>query len=128
MCHAHGRSVPLYRRDKPEDLGFPPVEPVEVAKKPAPGAAAVDAPAKPSIMQTLLDTVLRNPFIWGMALTYFFIYVVRQVRAGGRRSFGRGAEERLGPGQYAPGPGSLCVRVVCVRACVCVGGGQCMLC
>jgi hypothetical protein len=23
---------------------------------------------------------LKNPFIWGMALTYFFIYVVRQVR------------------------------------------------
>ena len=30
------------------------------------------------VLQVLVKTVLKNPFIWGMALTYFFIYVVRQ--------------------------------------------------
>ena len=29
-------------------------------------------------MSLLLNNVLKNPYIWGMALTYFFIYVVRQ--------------------------------------------------
>ena len=33
---------------------------------------------KPSPLH-VLRIVLKNPFIWGMALTYFFIYVVRQV-------------------------------------------------
>lgn len=35
---------------------------------------------KADIWGSLLNSVLKNPFIWGMALTYFFIYVVRQVR------------------------------------------------
>ncbi len=35
---------------------------------------------KPDIWAALVNNVLKNPFIWGMALTYFFIYVVRQVR------------------------------------------------
>ena len=65
---------PKKSRDKPEDLGFPPVEPD--AAKPAPGAPAKP---KPSVLKQLVSNVLKNPFIWGMALTYFFIYVVRQV-------------------------------------------------
>lgn len=30
------------------------------------------------MIQVLITTVLKNPYIWGMALTYFFIYVIRQ--------------------------------------------------
>ncbi|GBF97373.1 hypothetical protein Rsub_11020 [Raphidocelis subcapitata] len=56
-------------RDKPEDVGFPPVEPVAAKKADA---------KKPDVLKQLVNTVLKNPFIWGMALTYFFIYVVRQ--------------------------------------------------
>jgi hypothetical protein len=63
-------------KDKPEDLGFPPVEPA--AAKPADGK---DKP-KPDVLKQLVNNVLKNPFIWGMALTYFFIYIVRQVRTG----------------------------------------------
>jgi len=33
---------------------------------------------KESLLQLLVQNVLKNPYIWGMALTYFFIYVVRQ--------------------------------------------------
>jgi sugar phosphate permease len=31
------------------------------------------------VLKQLVNNVLKNPFIWGMALTYFFIYIVRQV-------------------------------------------------
>jgi hypothetical protein len=64
-------------KDKPEDLGFPPVEPA--AEKPK---AEGEAKPKPNVLKQLLNNVLKNPFIWGMALTYFFIYIVRQVRGG----------------------------------------------
>ena len=60
-------------RDSPEAVGFPPVELVESAKQ----DDGQDAP-KESLLSMLVNNVLRNPFIWGMALTYFFIYVVRQ--------------------------------------------------
>ena len=63
----------LVVRDSPEAVGFPPVEVVEVAKQ----DDGQDAP-KESLLSMLVNNVLRNPFIWGMALTYFFIYVVRQ--------------------------------------------------
>eukprot|EP00983_Pelagomonas_calceolata_P029791 933159-Pelagomonas_calceolata.AAC.4 len=36
---------------------------------------------KQSIWAALVQNVLKNPFIWGMALTYFMIYVVRQASA-----------------------------------------------
>ena len=61
-------------RDKPEDLGFPPVEPAAAKPK--------SDKAKPNVLKQLVNTVLKNPFIWGMALTYFFIYIVRQVCTG----------------------------------------------
>jgi sugar phosphate permease len=64
-----------HSKDKPEDLGYPPVEPA--AEKPK---AAGEAKPKPNVLKQLLNNVLKNPFIWGMALTYFFIYIVRQVR------------------------------------------------
>ncbi|KAK9916786.1 hypothetical protein WJX75_006994 [Coccomyxa subellipsoidea] len=63
-------------RDSPEQVGFPPVEVVEKAK-PKKEADGSDGP-KESLITLLINNVLKNPFIWGMALTYFFIYVVRQ--------------------------------------------------
>jgi len=75
-----GVAVLALCRDKPEDVGFPPVEPAPAAA----AALATDADGapkakkKPDVLKQLVNTVLKNPFIWGMALTYFFIYVVRQ--------------------------------------------------
>ena len=63
-------------RDSPEQVGFPPVEVVEKAK-PKKQADGSEGP-KESLLTLLVNNVLKNPFIWGMALTYFFIYVVRQ--------------------------------------------------
>ena len=42
------------------------------------GATAETDGEKPSLLELLLQNVLKNPYIWGMALTYFCIYVVRQ--------------------------------------------------
>lgn len=51
------------------------MEPVSEAKP-----KAKDDKPKADLWNSLLNNVLKNPFIWGMALTYFFVYVVRQVR------------------------------------------------
>jgi sugar phosphate permease len=59
-------------REKPSDFGFPPVESDEPPKK--------KGEATMSIWDSLLQNVLKNPFIWGMAFTYFFVYIIRQVR------------------------------------------------
>ncbi|KAJ9513154.1 hypothetical protein QJQ45_029358 [Haematococcus lacustris] len=70
-----GVIVLLTVRDKPEDIGYPPVEGEDPAKA---KAKAAGQSTKPDIWAALVNNVLKNPFIWGMALTYFFIYVVRQ--------------------------------------------------
>ncbi|CEG00957.1 Major facilitator superfamily domain, general substrate transporter [Ostreococcus tauri] len=63
-------------KDSPEDKGFAPVEPdlniPTNATKPA------ESEQKLSLVQNLLQNVLSNPFIWGLAFTYFCVYVVRQ--------------------------------------------------
>jgi MFS transporter, OPA family, sugar phosphate sensor protein UhpC len=41
-------------------------------------AAKTDKGDKPSMMDILLNNVLKNIWIWGMAITYFFVYVIRQ--------------------------------------------------
>ena len=69
-----GALLLLLVRDSPEAVGYPPVETVEAKPKEKDGS---DAP-KESLMSLLLNNVLKNPFIWGMAFTYFFVYVVRQ--------------------------------------------------
>eukprot|EP00216_Chloropicon_sp_CCMP2111_P003922 CAMPEP_0198240332 /NCGR_PEP_ID=MMETSP1446-20131203/5482_1 /TAXON_ID=1461542 ORGANISM="Unidentified sp, Strain CCMP2111" /NCGR_SAMPLE_ID=MMETSP1446 /ASSEMBLY_ACC=CAM_ASM_001112 /LENGTH=494 /DNA_ID=CAMNT_0043923051 /DNA_START=55 /DNA_END=1539 /DNA_ORIENTATION=+ len=58
-------------KEKPESAGFDPVEDTEVA-------ATGENEKKESIRTILFENVLKNPFIWGMALTYFFVYVIRQ--------------------------------------------------
>jgi len=62
-------------RDAPEDRGFPPVEleTMSVAKQ-----TNDIQDAKPRLVENLLHNVLSNPFIWGLAFTYFCVYVVRQ--------------------------------------------------
>ena len=97
---AVGALVLIGCKDKPEDLGFSPVEPSTPKPTEKKAEAKVGAcPLYPltlpypltlissvlaslllqeSIWTSLVNNVLTNPFIWGMALTYFFIYIVRQ--------------------------------------------------
>lgn len=76
-------------KDSPQSAGFPPVEAkLEVPKAVAPGKegdAAVGARSiegedekKESLIQLLVQDCLKNPYVVGLAITYFFIYVVRQ--------------------------------------------------
>ena len=76
-----GALLLLVVRDSPESVGYPPVEapPPPSAEAAAKRVAAGDTSTEaPSLLSLLLNNVLRNPYIWGMALTYFFVYVVRQ--------------------------------------------------
>jgi len=69
-------------KDSPEAAGFPAVEDPKAAAaaKAAKAAAAGGAPGEPqlSLMENLKRNVLTNPLIWGLALTYFCVYIVRQ--------------------------------------------------
>ena len=72
-------------KDKPETAGFQPVEEEAVVMEVVDGGDGSDSSSssppkkeKETIKQILFDNVLKNPFIWGMALTYFFVYVIRQ--------------------------------------------------
>lgn len=69
-----GLIILLGVRDTPESAGFLPVEARKEAVK-APGEK--EAP-KESLVALLVNDCLKNPFVVGLALTYFFIYVVRQ--------------------------------------------------
>lgn len=64
-------------RDSPEERGFEAVEPVT---RPSTERAVEvkDSATSSSLIQNLCDNVLSNPFIWGLAFTYFCVYVVRQ--------------------------------------------------
>ncbi|KAK9819760.1 hypothetical protein WJX72_002066 [[Myrmecia] bisecta] len=64
----------LALRDSPEAIGYPPVEIVEGKAQ----AAGEEDQPKESLMTLLVNNVLKNPYIWMLAITYFFIYVVRQ--------------------------------------------------
>ncbi len=74
-----GLLVLLAVRDSPEAIGYTPVEaaPVVVPKGGGGGSSDKDA-GKESLLSLLVNNVLKNPYIWAMAFTYFFIYVIRQ--------------------------------------------------
>ncbi|PNH10196.1 putative hexose phosphate transport protein [Tetrabaena socialis] len=35
---------------------------------------------QPGMLKMAMDNVLSNPYVWALSMTYFFVYVVRQVR------------------------------------------------
>ncbi|KAL4438466.1 hypothetical protein ABPG77_000114 [Micractinium sp. CCAP 211/92] len=69
-----GLLILAFVRDSPEAVGFPPVE----ARKEAATSAGEPAKPKESLVSLLVNDCLKNPFVVGLALTYFFVYVVRQ--------------------------------------------------
>ena len=63
----------------PEARGFEAVEDVKVTATPKPTQEEeANSGEKLSLLQNLSQNVLSNPFIWGLAFTYFCVYVVRQ--------------------------------------------------
>lgn len=79
-----GTVIVLTLKDSPEARGY---EAVESAEELAAQDAAAEKPKEVeakkeveelSLVQNLFQNVLSNPFIWGLAFTYFCVYVVRQ--------------------------------------------------
>jgi MFS transporter, OPA family, sugar phosphate sensor protein UhpC len=64
-------------KDSPESAGYDPVEKKEIKASQTGDEAAV-AEKKESLLDLLVNDCLKNPFVVGLAITYFFIYVVRQ--------------------------------------------------
>lgn len=66
---AVGLLILLIMKDSPESVGYPPIEPKKTH--------AAGAKDKPSIMESLTQECLKNPFTWLFAISYFFVYIVR---------------------------------------------------
>lgn len=62
-------------RDTPESLGLPPIE--RYRNDYEDKAEAKESKAHLTSKQILINFVLRNPYIWVLAIAYFFIYAVR---------------------------------------------------
>ena len=82
-----GTTIVITLRDSPEARGFEPVESPDgdesaakrVAVEPEVSENSKEKKEEElSLLQNLFQNVLSNPFIWGLAFTYFCVYVVRQ--------------------------------------------------
>ena len=72
-----GLVIVVTLRDSPEERGFPAVEPEASKSLQMPSPEEKRKSGSP-LVQNLIHNVLSNPFIWGLAFTYFCVYVVRQ--------------------------------------------------
>jgi MFS transporter, OPA family, sugar phosphate sensor protein UhpC len=62
-------------RDTPQSLGLPPIEKY---RNDYVTTAELEAEEKPlTTRQLLVDYVLKNPYMWVLAVAYFFVYAVR---------------------------------------------------
>lgn len=77
MCIGAGLFLINRLRDVPQSLGLPPIElyrgEKEESRQYTKDSEAVSLTAK----QLLFDKVLNNKFVWVMAFSYFFVYIVR---------------------------------------------------
>lgn len=64
-------------RDVPQSLGLPPIELYRGEKEETRQYAKESAEIELTAKQILFDKVLNNKFVWIMAISYFFVYVVR---------------------------------------------------
>jgi MFS transporter, OPA family, sugar phosphate sensor protein UhpC len=78
-CIAIVMAAFLYNRlrDNPESVGLPPVDPELLAEEKAARKTSPDSPEL-TLRQKLFKYVLSNPYVWLLALSYFFVYFVRQ--------------------------------------------------
>jgi OPA family sugar phosphate sensor protein UhpC-like MFS transporter len=64
-------------RDVPQSLGLPPIELYRGGKEETRQYQKESAEGELTPKQILFDKVLNNKFVWVMAISYFFVYVVR---------------------------------------------------
>ncbi|KAG2501306.1 hypothetical protein HYH03_001104 [Edaphochlamys debaryana] len=58
--------------------GHPHASSSSSASSTSASASSTSASKQPGLLRTAIDNVLSNPAVWALALTYFFVYVVRQ--------------------------------------------------
>ena len=75
MCIGVGLFVINRLRDTPQSLGLPPVEKFrnDYPESSLKGEKEHEMPLK----QILFDYVLKNKYIWILAISYFFVYIIR---------------------------------------------------
>lgn len=73
-----GSVILLTLRDSPEARGYEPVEATSPAKTDDKPEESAEEVQQISLLDNLFQNVLSNPFIWGLAFTYFCVYIVRQ--------------------------------------------------
>lgn len=69
-----GLGVIIGLRDAPEKVGLPPIEQFHGVVEPAKGS---NPPEQLSLYALVVRYVLSNPYIWLLAVSYFFLYLVR---------------------------------------------------
>ncbi len=77
MCMVVGLFLINRLRDVPQTLGLPPIELYRGEKAETRQYAKEIKNTNLSAKQILFDKVLNNKFVWVMAISYFFVYVVR---------------------------------------------------
>lgn len=77
LCIAVGFFLLNRLRDVPQSLGLPPIELYRGEKEESRQYAKESAAVSLTARQILFDKVLNNKFVWVMAISYFFVYVVR---------------------------------------------------
>lgn len=74
MCIGVGLFMMNRLRDTPQSLGLPPVEKF---RNDYPSLTKSDSEKEMPMKQILFEYVLKNKFIWILAISYFFVYVIR---------------------------------------------------
>ncbi len=75
LCILVGLFIINRLRDTPESLGLPSIE--KFKNDHPPQIEVQQNEEKLSVKQILVDYVLKNKFIWVLAIAYFFVYIIR---------------------------------------------------
>ena len=74
LCILGGLFIINRLRDTPQSLGL---SPIEKFKNEVPASKKLETERELSLKEILFTYVLRNKFIWVLALSYFFVYIIR---------------------------------------------------
>lgn len=79
ICILYGLLLLNRMRDVPQSLGLPPIEVYKGQTKDVSEEKTKEAQDKnlPTPKQILFEHVLNNKFVWMLAVSYFFVYIVR---------------------------------------------------
>lgn len=76
LCIFVGLFIINRLRDTPQSLGLPIIEKF---RNDYPNSKHADKEEELSVKEILFDYILKNKYIWVLAVSYFFVYVIRQA-------------------------------------------------